>query len=258
MAEEKRNLMLLSPAADWLNTTFHDFDYAGLHMMHRMGEDTNYIATYFWKFITFFAEDGICMLLLMAALMAVGGIRMTTLRRKNLPVLMGPDGRYTTACQILRCGLTGLLGIAFGAIITNLTIKGIIARPRPYIDASGIYHTWWAQVGSVMDPEFSFPSGHTTCTMAAMTAIVLHGNRKVSWTAWIFVVLMGLSRMYLMMHYPSDILGGMLVGGTACLIAYALVSLGFCKVARQTLPAQTDTSQGRRQQTDSEEVSEDI
>ena len=45
-----------------------------------------------------------------------------------------------------------------------------------------------------------------------MTALFLTGNRKYSWTAFIFAILMGISRIYLVVHYPSDVLGGVIVG----------------------------------------------
>ena len=58
--------------------------------------------------------------------------------------------------------------------------------------------------------------------MAAMTAIFLTCNKKYSWLGFLFVLLMGFSRNYLMVHYPSDVVAGMLVGLVSALLAYGL------------------------------------
>lgn len=199
----------MTPIATWLNEAFSGFDYAILHALHMMGEGTNYLATYFWKFITYFAEDGIGMLVFSALMIGLG---FTPFVRKKWGIEAGKN--------LTKCGLVALLGIGFGALITNLTVKPLIARPRPYIDVTSIYHEWWLKAGALTDPETSFPSGHTTATMATMTSIFIHGKKNKSWTAFIFVILMGLSRNYLCMHYPSDILGGIVVGGVACTLSF--------------------------------------
>jgi undecaprenyl-diphosphatase len=51
--------------------------------------------------------------------------------------------------------------------------------------------------------------------MAAMTALFLNFPKKYSWTAYVFVALTGLSRMFLVVHYPTDIIGGLLAGALA-------------------------------------------
>ena len=84
------------------------------------------------------------------------------------------------------------------------------------------YYNWWKYVGGLHYKEFSFPSGHTTATMAAMMCIFLTCNKKYSWLVFIFVALMGLSRNYFMVHYPTDILGGIMVGGVSGIIAYII------------------------------------
>ena len=72
----------------------------------------------------------------------------------------------------------------------------------------------------------SFPSGHTTAAFSTMTALFLMGNKKYSWTAFIFAFLMGLARIYLVVHYPSDVLGGIIVGVVAgCLGALIAAKL---------------------------------
>lgn len=58
-----------------------------------------------------------------------------------------------------------------------------------------------------------------------MTALVLTGKKPARWWAYLFVLAMGAARNYLMAHYPSDVLGGMIVGLIAATIAYAVTLL---------------------------------
>ena len=101
-------------------------------------------------------------------------------------------------------------------------MKIVIARPRPYADENGFFYQLWLMMGQHMESDKSFPSGHTTAAFATMVPVFLTGNRKVSWTALIFAFLMGLSRIYLVVHYPSDVLGGLIVGTIAGILGTLL------------------------------------
>ena len=63
--------------------------------------------------------------------------------------------------------------------------------------------------------DFSFPSGHTAASFAAVAALLAAGERKLWRPALALAVLIGFSRLYLYVHYPTDILGGMAVGGVS-------------------------------------------
>jgi len=105
-----------------------------------------------------------------------------------------------------------LIGLAIGAIITNLGLKPTVARPRPYADESSIFYQFWLTVGQNMESDKSFPSGHTTAAFAAMTPLFLEGKKSVKICAILFAVLMGIARIYLCVHFPSDVLAGIIVG----------------------------------------------
>ena len=77
-------------------------------------------------------------------------------------------------------------------------------------------------MGQHVESDKSFPSGHTTAAFATMVPVFLVGNKKVSWTALIFAFLMGVSRIYLVVHYPSDVLGGLIVGTIAGILGTLL------------------------------------
>lgn len=116
----------------------------------------------------------------------------------------------------LLCGertrLAGVLAIAamlLGLIWTNLILKPLVTRPRPWLHVEGL-----VPLIQEWDPN-SFPSGHTCAAFAS--AMIFWRAMPETWT-WVKIltvsmaVLMGLSRLYVGVHYPSDILAGALVG----------------------------------------------
>ena len=60
--------------------------------------------------------------------------------------------------------------------------------------------------------DFSFPSGHTAASFTAVTALYCAGEKKLWKISLVLAVLIAFSRLYLYVHYPTDILGGILVG----------------------------------------------
>lgn len=114
-----------------------------------------------------------------------------------------------------RAGLAALTAMFFGLLCTNLALKNLVARPRPWTAVTGL-------MPLVLEESFSFPSGHTTAAFAfagAMLFVPLK-NRWGKGTALVLAVCMGLSRLYVGVHYPTDVLGGMIVGiGCAWLAA---------------------------------------
>jgi membrane-associated phospholipid phosphatase len=75
-----------------------------------------------------------------------------------------------------------------------------------------------------LESEYSFPSGHTTSVAAAMWPVFLNCKKKVSWLVFLFVIAIGATRNYIMVHFPSDILGGMIVGFCAGFVSYLIVN----------------------------------
>lgn len=115
-----------------------------------------------------------------------------------------------------RCGVLMALTMLFCLALGNGVIKNLAARPRPFqvLGNSAIL---------IIPPpsEYSFPSGHTMHGFAAAVMIFLH-NRKTGAAALLGAAVIAFSRMYLFVHFPTDILGGAVIGTLAAFMMYAL------------------------------------
>lgn len=113
-----------------------------------------------------------------------------------------------------RAGALALLAMVLGLLVTNITIKPLVERARPWLD--------WPIVPLVTekDPN-SFPSGHTCAAFAAgmiwMRALPWRWGRIAAVAA---AVLMGLSRLYVGVHYPTDVLAGAVIGSLCAWAAW--------------------------------------
>ncbi len=137
----------------------------------------------FWIFITSLGDGGWFWIVCSAALLIPKGTR--------------------------RVGITALMALAVGALITNVALKNIVARIRPYEVVDGLT----LLIGKPHD--YSFPSGHTCASFAA--ALVYYRMLPKRWgaAALILASLIAFSRLYVGVHYPTDILGGAAVGAAA-------------------------------------------
>ena len=86
-------------------------------------------------------------------------------------------------------------------VITQI-IKLWVMRPRPYTEMSSL-------IVLATENDFSFPSGHTSTSVAM---VYLLAKEYEKYYLWIIPILVALSRLYIGVHYPSDILGGFLIG----------------------------------------------
>lgn len=93
-------------------------------------------------------------------------------------------------------------------IVTQL-IKLWIMRPRPYTELSSL-------IVLATESDMSFPSGHTS-TSTAMAYILSSEYQK--WYFMLIPIIVALSRLYMGVHYPSDVLGGFILG---FIVAYLL------------------------------------
>ena len=102
--------------------------------------------------------------------------------------------------MLMACSLVGSL------IVNNLILKNLVARTRPYEAVDGLQRIIEAQ------RDLSFPSGHTGSSFAAAVVIFLMCPRKIWVPALILAFLIMFSRLYVGVHYPTDVLAGMITG----------------------------------------------
>lgn len=126
---------------------------------------------------------------------------------------------------------TGIcLGVALilGEIFGNIILKNIFARPRPY--------TVNAEANVIIEKlsSYSFPSGHTRCAVESAVAIFAN-NKKWGWAAIAIAALTAFSRLYLYMHYPTDVLGGAILGIIDGLLAVFIVKKIGERIAKRKL-----------------------
>ncbi|MCR5452896.1 MAG: phosphatase PAP2 family protein [Lachnospiraceae bacterium] len=112
-----------------------------------------------------------------------------------------------------RMGLTVCLAIVTEFIVCNLILKNIIARDRPF---------WTSPDLNIIIKEptdYSFPSGHTSVWFALCTGVFCW-NKRWGIIATVVAALVAFSRLYLTVHFPTDVLGGAFVGIIMAIISY--------------------------------------
>lgn len=122
-------------------------------------------------------------------------------------------------------GVAVAIALVFDVLIVNVVLKLSVNRARPWQDFPGLGFQEFHNSVSVREPtDSSFPSGHTAALFAAAVALVLYYKVK-GLPALGVAVLVAISRIYLCMHYPTDVLGGILIGSACGVAGYFLMKL---------------------------------
>lgn len=199
--------------ASWLNTTFAGFDMGVFRGMHNLAIAGEEFFTPFFKAVTLIGEKG---LIFFAA---------------AIILMLFPKTR--------RAGVCIFGAVACGALITNIILKDSIMRARPFLEDEEL-RAFWRSIGSPYEDGYSFPSGHMTAVTAFAMAFFLSFNKKWSWIGFISVPVMAIARMYLIAHYATDVIAGIIVGAISGTVAYFIAKaifyflnkkshLAFCK-----------------------------
>ena len=192
----------------WLDAAFASFDYGVFSFLGSLHTD---ILTFIARLFTSMGST------IFVVLFAVMGLVMCFFRRTR------------------KVGLAIVFAVAIGTLITNIIVKPMALRIRPYntLQGDADYWSWYISAGMYTESDYCFPSGHTTgaTEIAVALCLCLAGSKK-KWTRFVGIAapivafFVGVSRVYLMVHYATDVLAGWIVGiiagfagwGISCLV----------------------------------------
>ena len=196
------NFLLTTGAlGTWLDTTFASFDFSIFQFFGSIHSD-------FLDFVaTVFTSMGAVSY---AILFAVFGLVLALFKRTR------------------KYGLAIVFAVIIGTLLTNVVIKPMFSRIRPYNMLQDIasYFGWYLNTGMLAESDYCFPSGHTTAAVEIAVALCLcHISDRKKNVAWVFPLiafLTGCSRVYLMVHYATDVIGGIIIGVLAGVLGYLI------------------------------------
>lgn len=122
-----------------------------------------------------------------------------------------------------KMGLVITVSLFLGFIFTNVILKNLVARTRPFYAIPDL---------NALVPypkDYSFPSGHTTSAFSICTPMFIMLKKRYSFIFLVFATLMGFSRLYVGVHYPTDVIIGMVVGIMSAVLSYFLINWFFSK-----------------------------
>lgn len=117
-----------------------------------------------------------------------------------------------------KIGIMGICALLGSLLINNMLLKNLVARARPF-------DTWDYIVPLIARPGgFSFPSGHTASSFACASVLFRKLPKKYGIPALVLASLIAFSRLYLGVHYPGDVLAGVVSGVLISYLAEYIVN----------------------------------
>lgn len=132
--------------------------------------------------------------------------------------IFGDAGIFWIACAVIllfipkyrKAGLSMGVALLLGVLVCNVTMKPLFQRIRPY-DYQEQYLNTLIPLLVDRQHDFSFPSGHTIASFEACTALMLR-DKRLGIPATVLAVLIAFSRLYLYVHYPTDVITSVFLG----------------------------------------------
>ena len=121
--------------------------------------------------------------------------------------------------KMRKTGVVMAAALIIDLLLCNVLLKNFVARTRPYDVNTGI------QLLVAKLRDYSFPSGHTAASFSSVAALYFTGEKKLWKPALMLACLIAVSRLYLYVHYPTDVLGGVVIGIIAGYLGYRLVKV---------------------------------
>lgn len=185
--------------AEFLNTTFYSFDYTILKAFHIFAENGGLILKPFISIFAIFGDSSFGFLVFAILLFFLA---------KNKKY------SYLVACAFF-----------LSVLSNNIIIKNFVARQRPFLIGNEDYNMWWEFAGKTLKGGYSFLSGHTLRAFSCLFSLYLENkNFKYLIFTIIFTFLTIVSRLFFVVHYPSDCLFALLFGVLVAYITYFIIT----------------------------------
>lgn len=159
---------------------------------------------------------------------------------KTMPIvtLFGDGGIFWIAVAVLllfipkyrKVGFSMGAALILGLVVCNITLKPIVARIRPY---DFQWEHFQKEIILLIDAQhdYSFPSGHTIASFEACTVLLIH-DKRLGIPATILACLIAFSRLYLYVHYPTDVIFSFFAGILFAFLGTWIVKLVYAKLPR--------------------------
>lgn len=117
-----------------------------------------------------------------------------------------------------KAGIMCLTALVVSYLFNNIFLKNIVARTRPWVDVEGLK----VLIGKPTD--YSFPSGHASSSFAAAMVMYRFLPARIGIPAVVLAAAISLSRLYVGVHYPTDVLTGVISGIIIALVTFRVMS----------------------------------
>lgn len=159
---------------------------------------------------------------------------------KTMPIvtLFGDGGIFWIAVAVLllfipkyrKVGFSMGAALVLGLIVCNITLKPLVARIRPY-DFQMEHFQKEIVLLIEAQHDYSFPSGHTIASFEACTVLLIH-DRRLGIPAAVLAFLIAFSRLYLYVHYPTDVIFSFFAGILFAFLGTWIVRLVYARLPR--------------------------
>lgn len=158
---------------------------------------------------------------------------------KTMPIvtLFGDGGIFWIAVAVLllcipkyrKVGFSMGAALVLGVLVCNVTLKPIVQRIRPY---DFQWQNFGREIALLIDAQhdYSFPSGHTIASFEACTVLLIH-DKRLGIPATVLAFLIAFSRLYLYVHYPTDVIFSFFAG-----IGFAFLGTWIVKKVYERIP----------------------
>lgn len=159
---------------------------------------------------------------------------------KTMPIvtLFGDGGVFWIAVAVVllcipkyrKVGFSMGAALILGVVVCNITLKPIVARIRPY---DFQWEHFQKEIILLIDAQhdYSFPSGHTIASFEACTVLLIH-DKRLGIPATVLAFLIAFSRLYLYVHYPTDVIFSFFAGILFAFLGNWIVKLVYARLPR--------------------------